>query len=321
MKSNDYPGRAKPGGMVGVRKPARVVGDGNSPAQVPTPAPNTLEQENSVIQPLEGEFILASEAVLQDIGVEQIVRSPYQPRLTFNEEALEELANSIQTMGLAKPILVRPLQNGAFELVGGERRWRATKLLGRTTISAIVRPMTDAVAMVLALTDNEQEDLTDYERGRAYQNALEGGDTSQRALARQLGINVSSVSRCIAMMSLPDSVKAILDEKPGLITLNYAPKFVAFGEQDPEKLCDVVMKMAEEGMHQEAALRYLARPESSHSARRSPQIQTIRGIGKLKVAGEKLELTIEKHINPEKLNSKLQEFLSSLNADELQAED
>ncbi|HCF3826996.1 TPA: ParB/RepB/Spo0J family partition protein [Pseudomonas aeruginosa] len=319
MKSSDYPGRAKPGGMVGVRKPARVVGDGEGPAPAPTPSPISPEQENAIIQPLEGEFILANEAVLQDIGVDQIVRSPYQPRLTFNEEALEELANSIQTLGLAKPILVRPLQNGTFELVGGERRWRATKLLGRPTISAIVRPMTDAVALVLALTDNEQEDLTDYERGRAYQNALADGDTSQRALARQLGINVSSVSRCVAMMSLPDSVKAILNEKPWLITLNYAPKFVAFGEQDPEKLGDVVTKMAEEGMTQEAALRFLARPESNHSPRRSPQIQTIQGIGKLKVAGEKLELTIEKSINPEKLNSKLQEFLASLDTTELQS--
>ncbi|MCG8911036.1 ParB/RepB/Spo0J family partition protein [Pseudomonas sp. DP-17] len=321
MKSSDYPGRAKPGGMVGVRKPARVVGDGESPAQAPTPSPITPVQENTLIQPMEGEFILASEAALQDIGVDQIVRSPYQPRLTFNEQALEELANSIQAMGLAKPILVRPLPNGMYELVGGERRWRATKLLGLSKISAIVRPMTDTVAMVLALTDNEQEDLTDYERGRAYQNALESGDTSQRALARQLGINVSSVSRCVAMMSLPDSVKAILDDKPWLITLNYAPKFVAFGEQDPQKLSDVVKKMAEEGMQQEAALRYLAKPESPQSPRHRTQVQTIQGIGKLKVAGDKLELTIEKSINPEKLNSKLQEFLASLDATELQAGD
>lgn len=123
-------------------------------------AADILTGQDPVIA-LEGEWIAAG--TLQDIPIDQIVVSPYQPRLVFDVKALEDLATSIQTIGQGKPVLVRPLPDGRFELVGGERRWRAIKLIGWQKIQAIIKPMTDGVAMVLALTDNEQEDLSDYE--------------------------------------------------------------------------------------------------------------------------------------------------------------
>lgn len=319
MRSNDYPGKPtpKPAGMVGIRRPARVAEPivGSPLLTTEPPLEDNLPQVGpESLQALTGEVILKNETELRDIEVASTRRSPYQPRLIFDEQALEELANSIQSIGLAKPILVRPLKDGTFELVGGERRWRAVQILGWQRVPAIVKPMTDAVAMIIALTDNEQEELTDYERAKAYHKVIEAGEiSSQRALARNLGVNVSIVSRCLALMSLPQDAREILDKKPGLITLNYAAQFVEYSLKSSEIVIAMIKRMAEEGIQQVQALRLIAAELSAPQKKpQPPQHRTYKGLATVKVNGRKLQVECDKSIDMEMFEKKLNDFMKSL---------
>lgn len=328
MKSNDFPGNPNSKTMQGLRTPEPIPEPQGSRASARAAMLASLNAEPEVDQlpakaPVEVE-LLSGDTILADVPVTQIVRSPFQPRLVFDEKAIEELATSIQTIGLGKPILVRRLPDGKLELVGGERRWRAVQLNGSETIKAIIQVMSDAVAMMLALTDNSQEDLTDYELARSYHRILQDGEeSSQRALARRLGINVSIVSRCLTLIQLPESVRSILDRNPGLITSNYAKRFVEYAEAHPALVEKAVTTMDETGVQQEAALRSIEKeiaalnkaPESSKGESRA-----VKGVGTLKVAGSRFEFRCEKGIDPNRLSQQFEEFLRTLDLDAVRSE-
>lgn len=326
MKSTDFPGNKRNQTMVGLRHPEPIPGakDGvvsrsSARAEMLKNAGinNDLAPEDvQAIKPLEGEW-LSGKSALSDIPVADIVKSKYQPRIVFDEKAIDELATSIQAIGLGKPILVRPLPDGKYELIGGERRWRSVKLLGWTTIQALVREMSDGVAMLLALTDNNQEDLSDYELGRSYHRILENGEEqSQRALARRLGVNVSTVSRCLSLMQLSDPIRSVLDENPTLITGNYAKKFLEFSKTHLELVEKTVTAMDRDGIQQEAALRHIekeiaATAKLPDSAKRLTGV-AFEGLGKLKIVGARVEFKCVKGVNPELLSQQFEKFLRSL---------
>lgn len=258
-----------------------------------------------------------SQTTLVELPVEAIKTSPYQPRLTFNEAAIEELANSIQSIGLIKPLIVRPIGSSEYELIGGERRWRAHKLVGLKTVMAYVRPMSDAMAKILALTDNEgQEPLTEYERGRSYAHILSSGDeSSQRALARRLGVNVSIVSRCLLLMELPEEVRKILDKNPGLIGGLKAKEFIEFGKTHPELLLEAITAMCDEGLSQVQALRWISKKISEQQG--NPDLSRVvsksfTGLGTMKIDGRKMEFRCEKNVNMEVFSEQLAAFLETL---------
>lgn len=330
MKSNDYPGNPKSTAMHALRTPeaipepqiSRVLARAAMLEKAGINATPDADMSLS-LAPLTGE-LMSSDSILADVPVTQIVKSPYQPRLVFDEKAIEELATSIQTIGLGKPILVRRLQNGKLELVGGERRWRAVQLNGNETIKAVIQVMSDAVAMLLALTDNSQEDLTDYELARSYHRILVNGEEqSQRALARRLGVNVSIVSRCLTLMQLPESIHGVLDRKPGLITSSYAKRFVDYAEIQPAIVEKVVQVMDESSLQQEAALRVIEKeiatlnkmPEAPKNESRA-----VKGIGTMKVAGTRLEFKCEKGIDPQRLSKQFEEFLRTLDLTSVRSE-
>jgi ParB family chromosome partitioning protein len=326
MKSNDYPGNPKSTAMLGLRAPETIPEPLISRASARTAmlekaGLNSPPEANSPA--LTGEW-MSGDSILADVPVTQIVQSPYQPRLVFDEKAIEELATSIQTIGLGKPILVRRLPNGKFELVGGERRWRAVQLNGNETIKAVIQGMSDAVAMLLALTDNSQEDLTDYELARSYHRILENGEEqSQRALARRLGVNVSIISRCLTLMQLPESIRGVLDRKPGLITSNYAKRFVDYADTQPTIVEKTVRSMDELRLQQEAALRVIEKEISrlnKPSEAQKNESRRVKGIGTIRVAGARLELKCEKGIDPQRLSQQFEEFLRSLDLTSVQNE-
>lgn len=322
MKSNDFPGNPNSSGMLGLRTPeaipeSKVSRASARAAMLQKAGLNATPEVNEAIlaAPLEGDLI-SGDTVLADVPVTQIVKSPYQPRLVFDEKAIEELATSIQSIGLGKPILVRPLPNGKLELVGGERRWRAVMLNGGATIKAVIQNMSDATAMMLALTDNSQEDLTDYELAKGYHRILESGEEkSQRALARRLGVNVSIVSRCLTLMQLPKSITVVLEKKPGLITCNYAKRFVDLAQSHLAIVERAVLVMDESGIQQEAALRFIEKEITALNKTTEPpksQKRVIEGVGTIKVAGTRLELMCSKGIDPKRLSLQFEKFLRTL---------
>ncbi|EKT4478410.1 ParB/RepB/Spo0J family partition protein [Pseudomonas putida] len=255
-----------------------------------------------------------AEHTLTDILVSKIAISPYQPRLVFDKQKLQELSESIREVGLLRPILVRTIQDG-YELIGGERRWRAVTALKWETVPAIITEMSDALAKVCAVSDNTGEPLTDYESALAYHKILANGEyRSQSELAAALGINRSTVSRCLQLVELPEPIQAILRERPDLITSNYAKQFVEYSRENQNVVVRVINgAMLRSKIGQVGALKIIGQKLSACT--RPPQATTpkvFKGIGTLKRSGSKFEFSCEKNVDLDVLIGQFSEFLEAV---------
>ena len=145
---------------------------------------------------------------IEDVPLSFVSPNPFQPRRVFNEAELGELADSVRTKGVLQPILVRKLGDGGFELIAGERRWRAAKLAGLKKIPAIIRPATDAEAMEMALIENlQRKDLNPMEAARAYQRLMKEFGLTQEAVSRTLGKERSSIANTVRLLALQSEVQ------------------------------------------------------------------------------------------------------------------
>jgi ParB family transcriptional regulator, chromosome partitioning protein len=148
---------------------------------------------------------------LEDIPVASIVPNPHQPRVHFDEESLSELAASIREIGVLQPVLVRGTGDGTYELIAGERRWRAARRAGLAVIPAVVRTTDDVGSVEQALIENlHRQDLTPLEEAAAYQQLIEDFSLTHEQVAARVGKSRSSVSNTLRLMSLPASIQALL---------------------------------------------------------------------------------------------------------------
>lgn len=155
------------------------------------------------------------------LPVDQIDPNPYQPRSVFPQDELEALASSISESGLLQPVSVRAVGE-RYQLIAGERRWRAHKLLGRTSIEALVIPAEESDMAVWSLAENiDRADLSDYEIGKALRQ-VESQFPSKKKLAEALGLNREDMYRYYAFEALPDSIRARLDQNPRLLSRSAA---------------------------------------------------------------------------------------------------
>lgn len=156
------------------------------------------------MQPVEADEV-------RQIPLPQIRRNPRQPRTTFSDESIAGLAASIRASGVLQPVLVRALPSGEYELVAGERRWRAAKLAGLDTVAAIVRSVSDADAVKMALTENlQREDLNVLERAAAYQDYIDTFHVSADELGQRLGESRANIANYLRLLSLPDEIKNLI---------------------------------------------------------------------------------------------------------------
>lgn len=149
------------------------------------------------------------------LPVAQIQPNRYQPRSIFNEEKITELAQTIRTHGVIQPIIVREIGEKQYEIIAGERRWRAVQSLEWEHITGIVREMTETETASVALIENlQREDLTVIEEAVAYAKLIEMHELTQEALAQRLGKNQSTVANKLRLLKLPDEVqKALLNKE------------------------------------------------------------------------------------------------------------
>jgi ParB family transcriptional regulator, chromosome partitioning protein len=148
---------------------------------------------------------------LADIPIDQVVANPHQPRVHFDEESLADLAASIGEIGVLQPILVRPGEDGNFELIAGERRWRAARRAGLTVIPAIVRETDDLGSVERALVENlHRQDLTPLEEAAAYQQLIEDFSLTHEQVASRVGKSRSAVTNTLRLMSLPAAIQHLL---------------------------------------------------------------------------------------------------------------
>ena len=252
-----------------------------------------------------------------EIPVSLIDRSPYQPRLLFDERKIDEIAQSIAVVGLNKPILVRPMGD-RYELIGGERRLTAFKYLQRDVIPAYVVDMDDAQAERMALADNEGAvELTDYEKGRAYARILQKGiERSQAALSRMLGISEPTVSRCLSYLKLPAAALSLLDKSPELVGTRLIQKFVEVAGANEDVAVQAIAMIEEQGITQEAALRWAHQKlsQSAGSTRQQTEARTIsaagRDIGQMKVSNRAVTITLSKGVDALKVAEAIERYLA-----------
>jgi ParB family chromosome partitioning protein len=196
----------------------------------------------------------------RDIAVDAVDPSPFQPRLRFDQNDLERLADSIRDGQLNDPISVRPTPDGRYELIAGERRWRAHQFLGLSSIPAIVRPLDDRQSALIAIASNTvREDLSDFELGRCFKKTLDGGHVKSVAeLSKIIGISRQQIDRCLDFMKLPADIVAKLEEQPGGFGANCAEFFAGYVKSGHTEAVAMAAKLIiEDGYTEQKAMAWL----------------------------------------------------------------
>src|SRR6184192_1094028 len=166
-----------------------------------------------------------AEDTISGIAIDDIDVNPNQPRKVFDSEALRELTASIQSSGVIQPVVVRRYGAG-YQLIAGERRWRAARQAGLDRIPAIVREATDAQSIELALVENLlREDLNPIEAAQAYQKLLAEFAWTQEELAQRIGKDRTSIANCLRLLRLPEEIQA--DLRSGRLTMGHARALLA----------------------------------------------------------------------------------------------
>ena len=165
----------------------------------------------ALLGPITREQAEASGA-LRDLAVTAVRPNPFQPRTRLDEPALTELTASIEASGLLQPVVVRP-RNGGYELIAGERRWRAVQRLGWARIPAVVRDVDDQTLLTLALVENlQRDDLSPIDEAQGYHRLMEEFSLSQLEVARVVGRHRATVANLLRLLKLPDEVRAMVHE-------------------------------------------------------------------------------------------------------------
>ena len=182
---------------------------------------------------------------IQDIELDKIVPNRYQPRREFSDDSIKELAETLDKDGLLQPIVVREDGEDHYEIIAGERRYRAAKGLGWETIPAIVKNMDDDQAASLALIENlQREDLNPIDEAKAYTNLMKLNDLTQTALAKDMGKSQSYVANKLRLLKLDDDVQKALIE--GKITARHGRALLNLSEDDQER---VLKEIEEKGLN------------------------------------------------------------------------
>jgi ParB family chromosome partitioning protein len=205
----------------------------------------------------------------KEIPLEQLDRNPFQTRSRMNEEQLEELAASISANGVVQPILVRPIANGRFQLIAGERRWRASQLAGKTTIPAILRQVSDEQAMEITIVENLQRaDLNPMEQSRAYERLSREFHMTQEQMAVRTGKDRATVSNFLRLLRLPESVQTCVES--GDLSFGHARTLLAFEHaEDMEKAAKRVIGLSLSVRQTETYVQGLLHPE--RAAKKEPK--------------------------------------------------
>ncbi len=176
----------------------------------------------------------------RSVATADLVPGPFQPRRNFDAGEMESLAASIRQRGIMQPILVRrdPAREGSYQIVAGERRWRAAQMAQLHEVPVIVRDLDDRDSLEIALIENiQREDLGPLEEGEGYRRLIDEFAITQEALARQVGKSRSHVTNTLRLLALPDSVREFLDEKA--LTAGHARALLT--APDPEALARMVV--------------------------------------------------------------------------------
>lgn len=204
-----------------------------------------FNNENIDLESLEKRiYETATKEEIVDLNLDELRPNPYQPRKTFNDEALAELSSSIKEYGVFQPIIVKRSIKG-FEIIAGERRVRASRLAGLTTIPAIIRDFTDEEMLEISLLENlQRENLNAIEEAIAYKSMLEKLDLTQEELSKKVGKSRSHVTNILGLLRLPREVQTMIADNK--ITMGHA-RALSKLESD-EQIYDMALKIINDNL-------------------------------------------------------------------------
>lgn len=199
------------------------------------------------------------------IPVDMIDPNPYQPRMNFDQEALDELADSIRTLGLIQPITVRKIADGRYQIISGERRFRASHLAGMTMIPAYIRDANDQGMLEMAIVENiQRENLDPIEVAMSYQRLIDECNLTQEQMAFRVGKKRVTVTNSLRLLKLPAKIQH--DLKVGLLSVGHAKVLLGIEDMNTQEiLCDLVIKDDLSVRQLEDKVRRLTEPKKTES--------------------------------------------------------
>ena len=228
---------------------------------------------------------------MEELDVESIIPNPKQPRTIFDDDALEELADSISTLGLIQPITVRKEPNGKYVIISGERRWRASRLAGRKTIAAYIREADDKELHEMALVENiQRQDLNAMEIAISLQRLIDECGVTQETVAQRVGKKRSTLANYLRLMQMRPEVQAAL--KDNLISMGHAKAIASAPEEAQSSLLKKVIKkgLSVRATEELASKLSTAKPSAQEESEEFPEIYT-RAVEQLsKLLGENIKI-------------------------------
>lgn len=168
-----------------------------------------------------------------------------QPRKEFDEQALSELADSIREHGIIQPLLVRPLETDGYQLVAGERRWRAARMIGLTEVPVVIKEMTETEVMELALIENlQRQDLNPLEEAAGYRELMTTYGLTQDQVAKRVGKSRSAVANCLRLLTVPEEIQPFL--RSGQLSAGHVKALA--GMSDREEMVRIAKSAADKGL-------------------------------------------------------------------------
>lgn len=184
---------------------------------------------------------MSSDGELQDIAIASLKPGIYQPRKDMSPEALEELSASIQSQGIIQPIVVRPLNTGGYEIIAGERRWRAAKQAGLKQVPCLIKPVDDRAAIAMALIENiQREDLNAIEEAQALERLQDEFKLTHQQVADVIGKSRTTVSNLLRLNQLADAVKRLVETKQ--LEMGHARALLMLEGERQEEIAERVAK-------------------------------------------------------------------------------
>ena len=207
-------------------------------------------------------------------AVDEIWRSPFQPRRWIDDEGIEDLAASIRSQGLLQPVVVRPRAAGGFELIAGERRWRAAQRAGLERVPVVVRDVDDRGALAMALIENVQrEDLNPIEEAQGLERLRQEFELTQEQVAEAVGKSRPAVANLLRLLNLPEAVRELLAQ--GDLEMGHARALLALPAEDQEPMARVVVKGQLSVRQTEALVRRAAKKPEPRPTAVDPDIRRL----------------------------------------------
>ncbi len=204
---------------------------------------------------------VATGEALRQLPIESLRRGQFQPRVQMDQDALQELAESIKSQGIMQPILVRTTVTGDYEIVAGERRWRAAQMAGLDSVPVLVRDITDQTAMAMGLIENiQREDLNPMEQARGLQRLLDEFEMTHQQIAESIGRSRTAVTNILRLLSLHSKVGEMLQS--GALDMGHARALLALSEKKQLSTAQTVVRKGLSVRDTERLVRQISKEQS-----------------------------------------------------------